>query len=400
MKTGVLKETFPGERRVALIPQAVATLIKQGHTVSMQAGAGLEAGFADAAYEDKGATVIADRSELFRTADTILLVRGLGANPDAGRADLDLLHPGQTLIGMFDPLSSPELVGELAQRQVTAFAMELLPRITRAQSMDVLSSQATIAGYKAVLLAADSALRMFPMLMTAAGTVSPAHVLVVGAGVAGLQAIATARRLGAVVSAYDVRAAVKEQIESLGGKFVELEIESSEAEDEGGYAKEMDEEFIRKQRELLTRVVAESHVVITTAAVPGKKAPVIVTAEMVKQMTLGAVIIDVAAERGGNCELTKPGQTIVEHGVTIAGPCDLPSTVPHHASQMYARNMIEFVKEVSKDGELALDMENEIHRETLLTRDGEVVNAKVLELLGSVPAESTVEPSKTEERNQ
>ncbi len=381
MKIGVPTETFPGERRVALIPDSVTALKKQEHTVIVQAGAGKEAAYLDAAYEAKGATVVADRAELFRSADIIVQVRGYGANSDAGKADLEFMRPGLTLIGSYDPLSGPGFAKELADRKVTVFALELMPRITRAQSMDILSSMATIAGYKAVLIAADITPRMFPMLMTAAGTVSPAHVFVIGAGVAGLQAIATARRLGAVVKAYDVRPAVKEQIESLGGKFVEMELDADKVEDAGGYAKEMGDEFLRKQRELMGKVVAESHVVITTAAIPGKKSPVLVTADMVKGMMPGSVIVDLAAERGGNCELTKADETVVEHGVTILGPGILASTVPFHASQMFARNVVTFLKELSKDGALALDMENEIHRDTLLTRDGEVVQPRVKELL-------------------
>ena len=385
MRVGVPKETFPGERRVALVPESVTALEKQGLHVSVQAGAGDDAGFPDAMFGDKGATVVADRAELFQSADLILQVRGLGANEVAGRADLELLRPQHILVGCFDPLSAPEPARELAKRKVTAFAMELMPRITRAQTMDVLSSQATVAGYKAVLIAADVAPRMFPMFMTAAGTVSPAHVLVIGAGVAGLQAISTARRLGAVVSAYDVRPAVKEQVESLGAKFIEMELETGGAEDKGGYAKEMGEAFLRKQRALMTRVVAENHIVITTAAVPGKKAPLIVTAEMVRGMMPGSVIVDLASERGGNCELTRSDETVVEHGVTILGPLNLPGTVPFHASQMYAKNLVTFLKEITKDGALALDMENEVHRDTLLTHEGEVVQPRVRELLGLAP---------------
>lgn len=382
MKVGVPTETFPGERRVALIPDAVAMLVKAGHEVAVQGGAGIEAGLPDDLYEAKGAKIVFDRGDLFAQADVIFQVRGLGANAEAGRGDLELMKPGQCIVAQFDPLSNPQAVADLAKKNVLAFSLELVPRITRAQSMDVLSSQATIAGYKAVLLAAHLSPRMFPMFMTAAGTITPAHVFVIGAGVAGLQAIATAKRLGAVVKAYDVRPAVKEQIESLGGKFVEMELEAGAAEDKGGYAKEMGEEFIRKQRELMARVVAESHIVITTAAIPGKQSPVLVTADMVKGMMPGSVIVDLAAERGGNCELTKADETVVVGGVTIVGPANLPSTVPFHASQMFARNLVTFLKELTKDGALALDMENEVHSETLLTRDGEVVSARVRELLG------------------
>ena len=390
MKIGVPSETFPGERRVALVPDSVSLLSKLKHEVIVQAGAGVLAGYPDDVYKGKGATIATDRAEVFRSADAIAQVMGYGANAEAGRADLDMMRDGQIMIAMFDPLSAPDKVKELAERKVISFSLELMPRITRAQSMDVLSSMATIAGYKAVLMAANAAPRMFPLLMTAAGTVSPAHVLIVGAGVAGLQAISTARRLGAVVQAYDVRPAVKEQIESLGAKFVEMDLETGDAQDKGGYAKDLGDDFLRKQRELMTKVVAENHIVITTAAIPGKKSPVIVTAEMVRGMQPGSVIVDLAAERGGNCELTKPDETVVEYGVTILGPCNLSSTIPFHASQMFARNVVTFIKEISKDGAFALDMENEVHAGTLLTRDGEVLHARIRELLG-MPAEAAKE---------
>ena len=382
MKIGIPKESSRGERRVALIPDSVAALKKGDHEVMVETGAGAEAGFPDESYREKGAAIVGDRTEVFGSADLIFQVRGPGANPKGGDADLALMKAGQTVIAQFDPLSEPESVKKLAERKVVALSLELMPRITRAQSMDVLSSQATVAGYKAVLVAAEVAPRMFPMFMTAAGTVRPAHVLIVGAGVAGLQAIATAKRLGAIVHAYDVRAEVKEQIESLGAKFVEMELDAGDAQDKGGYAKDMGEDFLKKQRELMTRVVAESHIVITTAAIPGKKSPVIVTADMVKGMMPGSVIVDLAAERGGNCELTKLDRTVVKHGVTILGPSNLPSTVPFHASQMFAKNCTNFLKELTKDGQLAIDMENEVHAGTLLTRDGEVVHPKIRELLG------------------
>jgi NAD(P) transhydrogenase subunit alpha len=293
------------------------------------------------------------------------------------------MRSGQVLIGFGEPLTSGPAYAELATRGVSSFAMELIPRITRAQSMDALSSMATIAGYKAVIMAADALPRMFPMLMTAAGTITPARVFVLGAGVAGLQAISTARRLGAVVQAYDVRAAVREQIESLGAKFVAVELEAAQAEDKGGYAKELGEEFYRKQRELLTGVLREQDVVITTAAVPGKKAPVLITRDMVRGMIPGSVIVDVAAERGGNCDLTQPGRNVVEGGVTIMGPLNLPTSIPFHASQMYARNVATLVRHlVNKDGGINIDQQDEITRETLVTHGGEVVNARVRELLG------------------
>ncbi len=390
MRIGVPCETFPGERRVALIPDIVPALAKQNHEVVVQAGAGMGAGITDAMFKAKGAKIVADRSELFSSAEVILQVRSLGANPEAGRADLDLMKSSQTIIGFCDPLSAPQSAKELASKGVTSFSMELMPRITRAQSMDALSSMATIAGYKAVLLAADTLPKMFPMFMTAAGTIKPAKVFIMGVGVAGLQAIATAKRLGAVVSAYDIRPAVKEQVESVGGKFVVLDLESGQSEDKGGYAKAMDEEFYRKQRKLMAKVVAEQDVVITTAAVPGKKAPILLTKEMVQGMPPGSVIVDIAAERGGNCELTRCGETIVEHDVTIIGPANLPSTVPYHASQMYAKNITTFLAHLVKEGKLELDMEDEITSGTLITRGGEVVHAGVRELLGmeNKPAEA------------
>ena len=390
MIVGVPKETFPGERRVALIPDIVPALAKQDHEVMVQAGAGMGAGITDAMFEAKGAKIVAERSEVFSAADVVLQVRSLGSNPEAGRADLDLMRSSQTIIGFCDPLSAPQSAKEMAAKGVTSFSMELMPRITRAQSMDALSSMATIAGYKAVLLAADTLPKMFPMFMTAAGTIKPAKVFIMGVGVAGLQAIATAKRLGAVVSAYDIRPAVKEQVESVGGRFVVLDLETGESEDKGGYAKAMDEEFYRRQRELMAKVVAEQDVVITTAAVPGKKAPILLTREMVQAMPAGSVIVDIAAERGGNCELTRCGETIVEHNVTIIGPANLPSTVPYHASQMYAKNITTFLAHLIKEGKLELDMEDEITSGTLITRGGDVVHAGIRELLGmeNKPAEA------------
>lgn len=381
LNAGIPKETFPGERRVAVIPDLVPQFKKIGLQIHIESGAGREAGFDDDQYRSKGATIVADRAELFRTCDIILQVRGLGANLDKGPADLEYVREGQILVGHYDPLSEPNAVTKLAGKKATAFAIELLPRITRAQSMDALSSMATVAGYKAVLMAADTLPLMFPMLMTAAGTLAAARVFVVGAGVAGLQAIATAKRLGAVVRAYDVRPAVKEQVESLGAKFVEMELAASDAEDKGGYAKEMDEEFYRKQREMMLEVVRESNVVVTTAAIPGKKAPVLITEEMVKAMPLGSVVVDLAAERGGNCELTESGKTVVKHGVTIMGPVNLPATIPAHASQMYGKNLLSFMRHLIKDGQVTLDREDEITRDTLLTQGGTVVNERVKGLL-------------------
>ena len=381
---GVPRETFPGERRVALIPRACEALGKIGASVLVEESAGVEAGFPDDLYKARGASVT-NRAEIFGKSDIVVQVRSLGANPDAGRADLSLLRSGQILIGFGEPLTAAREIPDLARTGVSYFAMELMPRITRAQSMDALSSMATIAGYRAVLLAATTLPKMFPMLMTAAGTVTAAKVFILGAGVAGLQAIASARRLGAVVSAYDIRSAVKEQIESLGGKFVVLNIEAGASEDKGGYAKAMGEEFYRRQRELLTEVIREQDVVITTAAVPGQKAPILVTAEMASALQPGSVIVDIAAERGGNCELTHPGQTVVHNGISILGPLNIPSTIPNHASQMYGSNLVSFLKLMVIKGELKVNREDEIIRETLVTQGGEVVHARVIEKLGLAP---------------
>ncbi len=378
---GVVTESFPGEQRVALVPSALSVLNKTGTEFLIQSGAGAAAGFPDSEYVGKGVRVTASREEVFQTAQVILQVRALGANPEAGRADLPLMRKGQVLIGMGEPLTSAEAARELAGRGVDFFALELMPRITRAQSMDVLSSMATISGYKAALLAAEALPRMMPMLMTAAGTITPARVLIIGAGVAGLQAIATARRLGAVVSGYDVRPASKEQVESLGARFVVLDLETAGAEDKGGYAKAMDESFYQRQRQLLGDVLAQQNVVITTAAVPGKKAPILITRDMVRRMAPGSVVVDIAAERGGNCEVTRPGETVDEGGVRVFGPLNLPSTVPYHASQMYARNISTFLKYLLKDGAVTLDREDEIVRETLVTYGAEVVHPRVRELL-------------------
>ncbi len=381
MKIGVPKETFPNERRVALVPPGIPALTKLNFEVIVESDAGKSAGYPNKAYEGRGVGIVANRADVFSQADVLLQVRSLGVNPEAGREDLDMLRDGQILVGLMDPLGNPTAAKELASRSVSSFAMELMPRITRAQNMDTLSSMATVAGYKAVLLAAEALPRMFPMLMTAAGTISPAKVFVIGAGVAGLQAIATARRLGAVVHAYDVRPAVKEQVESLGAKFVELEIDTGQAEDKGGYAKAMDEDFYQRQREMMAKVLAESDVVITTAAVPGKKAPILITGEMVGVMQAGSVIVDLAAERGGNCELTKPDETVVEQGITIIGHANLPSTVPYHASQMYSKNLTNFLTHLTKEGSIEIDTEDEITRETLVTREGEVVHPRVREAL-------------------
>ena len=382
MIVGVVKESFPGEARVAMVPGLVPQLAKAGVELMIESGAGNAAGFLDEEYTAKGAKVVHGRQEVFQSADVIAQVRALGANPEQGRADLALVRNGQSIIGMCEPLTEHGANKAMADKGATLFSMEMMPRITRAQSMDVLSSMATIAGYKAVLIAATELPKMFPMMMTAAGTVAPAKVFVVGAGVAGLQAIASAKKLGAIVEAYDVRPAVKEQVESLGGKFVELELETDTAEDAGGYAKELGEDFYKKQREMMLSVVAASDVVITTAAIPGKKAPILVTTEMVRGMHPGSVVVDLAAERGGNCELTKAGEIVVEGGVKIIGPLNIPTTIPFHASQMYAKNIATFLLHLVDEGNLKIDTEDEITEGTLITHGGKVVNQRILEAMG------------------
>ena len=377
MRVGVPKETWAGETRVSLVPAAVPSLVKAGLQVEGESQAGQAAGFTDDAYRAQGASIVT-RGELFASADVVLQVRATPAAPE--------LRRGQVAIGFADPLGAAQAIRDASATGVTLFSMELMPRITRAQSMDALSSMATIAGYKGVLLAANALPRMFPMLMTAAGTISPARVFIVGAGVAGLQAISSARRLGAKVEAYDVRPAVKEQVQSLGARFVELPLESKDAEDKGGYAKAQDESFYRRQREMMLKVVAGSDVVITTALVPGKRAPILVTTEMVEAMQPGSVVVDLAAERGGNCELTRPDETVVHRGVTILGPSNPPALVPYHASQMYSKNITTFLLHLlGKDGAsqaaFPINVEEEITKETLLTKDGAVVHSRVRELL-------------------
>ncbi len=401
MKVAILKEMFPGEDRVALLPANVPQLAKLGMEVVVEPGAGTASGFSDAEYVEKGASLAANRTEAF-SADIVLQIRSLGMNPDAGRGDLDLIREGQMVIGMCDPLGSPEAIQEMAGRGCTQFALEMIPRITRGQAMDVLSSQATIAGYRAVLTAAQELHKMFPMMMTAAGTLSPARAFIIGAGVAGLQAIATAKRLGAIVHAYDVRPAVREQCESLGAKFVEMELDTGESEDAGGYAKQLGEDFYRRQRELMAEVVSDSDVVVTTAAIPGKKSPLLITADAVRQMSSGSVIVDLAAERGGNCELTRANERVVENGVTILGPTNLASELPYHASQMFANNCVKFLQNmVNKENQLELNRDDEIVAGTLVAHGGEVVHPRIRELLGlpelAAPEEETEAAPATEE---
>jgi NAD(P) transhydrogenase subunit alpha len=382
MKVGIPRERYPSERRVALVPAVIPGLAAAGLEVIVEAGAGVEAGFPDSEYTARGATVLLGRAEVFGAADIIVQVLCHGSNDRTGAEDLSLLRPDHVLIGFLRPLGSIETIRDVASRGVTAFSVELMPRSTRAQTMDALSSMGTICGYKAAVVGANLLPRVFPMMTTAAGTITPARVLVIGAGVAGLQAIATARRLGAVVSAYDMRPAAKEQVQSLGGRFVELPIEAKDAQDARGYGRAQDESFYARQRELLGRVVADSDLVITAAVIPGKKSPVLVTREMVAGMAPGSVIVDLAAERGGNCELTQGGGSVVENGVTIIGWFNFASTVPYHASQMYARNLSAFLLHLVQDGKFQLDESDEITHETLLTRGGEIVNARVKEFFG------------------
>jgi NAD(P) transhydrogenase subunit alpha len=365
------KEIAPDERRVAIVPQAVKALEGAGLEVVVEAGAGESAGFSDEEYTDAGASIETDVAALLGRADLVLKVQAPMA-VDGGH-EVDRLRSGAALVGFLRPLDLPDVARRLADRGVTSFSMELMPRITRAQSMDALSAMSTIAGYRAVLLGAAALPKIFPMLVTAAGTISPARVLVIGAGVAGLQAIATARRLGAVVESYDTRPAVKEQVESLGAKFVELDLDTGDSEDKGGYAKAQTEEFYQKQREQLGKRVANSDVVITTALVPGQRAPILIDEAAVKAMKSGSVIVDLAAEQGGNCECTTPGESVV-HGVTILGATNLPSEIPANASQMYAKNLTTFVAHLVKEGKLELDLEDEITSGAMLTHEGKITN--------------------------
>lgn len=399
MIIGIPKEIKSGEQRVAMIPANVESLTGRGLKVLFQAGAGAAAGYPDADYTAAGATVTEDRAEIFAQADIVLQVQSFGSNNENSDGDLALLRSGQLVIGMMDPLASPAAAQSVADTGATAIALEMVPRISRAQSMDVLSSMATLAGYKAVLMGASAAPRIFPMLMTAAGTLQPARVLVMGVGVAGLQACATAKRLGAVVEAYDVRPAAREQIISVGAKPVELDLDTGESEGAGGYAKEQGEDFLRRQRELMTEVVAAQDIIITTAAVPGAKSPILVTEDMVKAMKPGAVIVDLAAERGGNCDLTEQGKTVVAHDVTIIGPENVPSQLAYHASQMLGKNMqtlLELI--VDEQGALNLDFNDEIVSGTVVAHRGEIPHPHMRKLLGlaEIPKQPEQETADTE----
>ena len=380
MRIGVVRESTAGERRVALVPQEIDGLRKAGHDVLIEAGAGVAAGFPDVAYAERGAEVVQAGEAL--GAEVVLFVRAPGADPAMADALIARLRPGQVTVGLADPLGLPAPARALASAGVTSFALELLPRITRAQAMDVLSSQATLAGYKAALLAAGRLPKIFPMLTTAAGTLPPARALVIGAGVAGLQAIATCKRIGAVVSAYDVRAAAREQAESVGATFVDLGLEPAGAETAGGYAAAQGEDFYQRQQEALGKVVAASDIVITTAQVPGRRAPLLVTAAMVRGMAPGSVVVDLAAAQGGNCELSEPDTEVDVAGVAVLGPTNLPATVPAHASRLYAKNLANFLKLLIVDGEVRLDLGDPIIADTLVTHGGEVVSPRVRDLLG------------------
>jgi len=379
---GVIKETYEGERRVALTPQAAAQLVKAGYDVVVESGAGTAAGYPDNGYSNVGCRVIPDRESVLHETDVLAKVRACGADPSGWEEVRNGLPESRTVIGLMDPLNSASVLQQAAESGLTLFALELLPRITRAQSMDVLSSQANLTGYKAVLMAANAMAKIFPMMMTAAGTVTPSKVFVLGAGVAGLQAIATARRLGAVVTAYDVRPVVKEQVESLGARFAELPLEVGEAQDSGGYAKELGDDFYRRQAEMMAGVLAETDAVITTASVPAKKAPVLITKAMVEGMQPGSVIVDLAAERGGNCELTKPGETIQHAGVTIMGPLNLASEVAFHASQLYGKNVANVITYVVRDGVISTDRSDEIIGGTLVAVGGKLVHPAIRQILG------------------
>ncbi len=382
MIVGVVKETMPGERRVAITPDSVRPLQRVGLSVMIEGGAGVAAGYPDSAYAEAGAEVTASRGAVFDRAAIVAQVNTFAADEALAPEALRELGTNKVVLGLANPLSAPERVAEMARAGVTAFGLELIPRITRAQSMDVLSSMAMLAGYKAMLLAADNLPRCFPMFMTAAGTLKAAKVFVIGAGVAGLQAIATAKRLGAVVSGYDVRPEVAEQVKSVGGKFVDIELDTGGASGEGGYARPQGEEFYRRQRELMARVVGDSDVVVTTAAIPGRKAPVLVTDEMLATMRPGSVIVDLAAERGGNCEATQAGVEVERHGVTVLGPVNLPSQLPFHASQMFSRNVATFLAHLVKEGQLVIDTSDEITLGTLMCRDGQVVHSRLRQSLG------------------
>ena len=382
MLIGVPREIANGERRVALVPDVVQSLTRAGHQVVIERAAGLRAGFTDEAYRDVGCDLADTPEEVYRTAALVMKVQRPTTDGGAGRSEVDMMTPGSALIGLLQPSGDPELFAKLAERDIVAFSMELVPRTTRAQMMDALSSQSTVAGYKAVLIAANALQKFFPMLMTAAGTVRPAKVLVIGAGVAGLQAIATARRIGAVVEAFDTRPVVKEQVKSLGATFVELNVHGTEAQDAGGYATELNEDHIRREKELIHEHAALADVIITTALVPGKRAPLLIDARTVEAMRPGSVIVDLAGEQGGNCELSVPGETVVQHDVTIIAPLHISSDLAFHASQMYAKNASALIALLAPKGELNLNFDDDIISAVCVTAGGKIRHAPTLERVG------------------
>ena len=381
MRVAVPKETTPGERRVALVPETVARLVKAGFEVAVEAGAGENAGFTDSAYAAAGASIEADPRVLFGRADVVLKVQRPAHREALDANEAELLRAGAATVSFLYPYAAPDTVALLAERGISSFAMELVPRITRAQKMDALSSQSTVAGYKAVLVGANATGKFFPMLMTAAGTIPPARVLVIGAGVAGLQAIATARRLGAVVEAFDTRPATKEQVQSLGATFVDLDLKTEDAQDAGGYARELAEDHIRREKELLRERCLKADIVITTALVPGKRAPVLIPATTVAEMRYGSVIVDLAGEMGGNCELSAPGQTVVHNGVTIIAPLNLSSDMAYHASTMYSKNISTLLEHLAPQAALKIDLQDEITRGACVTHEGQVVHEATRALL-------------------
>ncbi|MDJ0783549.1 MAG: NAD(P) transhydrogenase subunit alpha [Desulfosarcinaceae bacterium] len=389
MIIAIPRESCPGEARVALVPQLVPALVNAGHEVLVEVEAGLAAGYEDVAYRQGGAQLLGDRRTLFETAEAIFMVRGPGANPQRGAEDLALLRPDQTLVAFLNPLMAQREAQTLADKGVTAFSLELIPRISRAQSMDALSSMASLAGYKGVLEAANHLPKIFPLMMTAAGSLTPAKVFVIGAGVTGLQACATAKRMGALVSAYDIRPAVKEQVMSVGAEFVEFDLATNGAEDSRGYAREQDANFIQRQQAEMAKVIEASDVVIATAGVPGRRAPVLITEEMVRGMAPRSVIVDVVADLGGNCALTVVGETVVRHGVTLIGPANLPSSVAFHASQMLAKNITALFDHLTDmAGDLMLNLNEEITVSTLLCHAGQITNDRVREAMQLPPMEA------------
>ncbi|MGA7839146.1 MAG: Re/Si-specific NAD(P)(+) transhydrogenase subunit alpha [Ignavibacteriaceae bacterium] len=380
MIIAVPKEILPGENRVAVTPDVISKLIKAGFEVQIEKDAGLKAGFVNQKYTDSGAKVVDSVKDLYANADIVLKVQRPLDHPDLNQNELDLMKKGSLLITFLYPLNYSEVAKKCAEKGINAISMDFVPRTTLAQKMDALSSQANLAGYKSVLLAANHLGKIFPLMMTAAGTISPAKVVIMGAGVAGLQALGTAKRLGAVVEVSDIRSAVKEEVQSLGGKFIEVETDE-EMQDEGGYAKEASEEFLKKQKELIFKHITEADVVITTALVPGKKAPVLVTEEMVKNMKEGSVILDMAVEFGGNCEISEKDKVVNKYGVTIIGEPNLPSLVPFHSSEMYAKNLLALIMHIGKEGKIEINLEDEITKGCLITHNNEVVNPRIKELL-------------------